>query len=69
MEFLIDGVCFENESVFTDSTISSGSIVIGFGILVMEVMMSPVVSHLFQETDLFNISLYVQSEQLVKFSN
>ena len=63
-EFLIDGVCFENESVFTDSsTISSGSIVSwiwDFGDGSYDA--GPVVSHLFQETDLFNISLYVQSE-------
>ena len=66
VDFKIDGVCFENESIFTDSsTILSGSIVswiwdFGDG----NYDTGPLVSHLYQETDLFNINLYVKSEAL-----
>ena len=64
VDFKIDGVCFENESIFTDSsTILSGSIVswiwdFGDG----NYDTGPLVSHIYQETDLFNINLYVKSE-------
>ena len=64
VDFKIDGVCFENEKIFTDSsTILSGSIVswiwdFGDG----NYDTGPLVSHLYQETDLFNINLYVKSE-------
>ena len=55
VDFKIDGVCFENESIFTDSsTILSGSIVswiwdFGDG----NYDTGPLVSHLYQKIDLF----------------
>ncbi|MAO71301.1 MAG: hypothetical protein CMD02_02180 [Flavobacteriales bacterium] len=63
-DFFIDGVCFENKSIFTDfSTVSSGSIAswlwdFGDG----NYDTGPSVSHLYQHTDLFNISLFVKTD-------
>ena len=69
-EFSIDGVCEESQTILIDSsTISSGDIVswnwnLGDG----NYDTGPLVSHLFKRPDLYNVSLYVQSDSACKDS-